>query len=469
MEKRITGIVIFVLLGLFLGIFHPFAPELPAVGHWCIGGLLVAVALWVFAPKWVPLSVGAVLMMMISLGAGSKYSAVFSGYTSAAIWILIPALYFGFALTKTGLGKRLAYGIIGIFKPTYLTLTISWLIIGLVLSALTPSITVRVAIVIPIAATTVEICHLTGRSRGASYILLVAWAMAMIPGTGWLNGALWGPIGKGFFDATPELANMITFESWSQAILLPSELIAVFFIIGLYLIMKPEEPLDIKVDTFRAAYADLGSMSFQEKATLSILSLTFIMFATGRVHHIPDAAICLGSFALLVIFRVIEMRDISSGINWDLILFVGSVFGLGSVFIESGVSSFLVGAYSSVIANLSISPWLFIYLMVIVLFVWRFVDVAQLNPTIPMIIPAFPLIAEKFGINPLVSFCLCTMAGNCFFISYQQPFVILAESIGGNVIWSPDQLAKAGTIYFVACMVALAISIPYWMGIGLIG
>jgi anion transporter len=330
--------IVFIIAGLYLGFFHPFAPELPSAGHWCIAGLLIAVGLWIFAPRWMPLSVGSVLMMMISLAAGLKYSAVFSGYTGTAIWILIPALFFGFALTKTGLGKRLAYRIIGIFRPTYLTLTISWLVIGLVLSALTPSITVRVAIIIPLAATTVEICNIAGHSKGASYIMLIAWAMAVIPGTGWLTGALWGPIGKGFFDATPALANVMTFESWGRAMLLPAELTALLFIIGLYLVMKPEHPLELKTDTFKAAYAGLGPMSFKEKATLVILSLAFIMFASGRAHHIPDAAVCLGAFALLAIFRIIEIKDIASGINWDLVLFLGSVFGLGAVFMDSGVS-----------------------------------------------------------------------------------------------------------------------------------
>ncbi len=468
MKKRTAGMIVFIIAGLYLGFFHPFAPDLPSAGHWCIAGLLIAVGLWIFAPRWMPLSVGSVLMMMISLAAGLKYSAVFSGYTGTAIWILIPALFFGFALTKTGLGKRLAYRIIGIFRPTYLTLTVSWLVIGLVLSALTPSITVRVAIIIPLAATTVEICNIAGRSRGASYIMLIAWAMAVIPGTGWLTGALWGPIGKGFFDATPALANVMTFESWGRAMLLPAELTALLFIIGLYLVMKPEHPLELKTDTFKAAYAGLGPMSFKEKATLVILSLAFIMFASGRAHHIPDAAVCLGAFALLAIFRIIEIKDIASGINWDLVLFLGSVFGLGAVFMDSGVSAFLIGIYSPVIAGLSIGPWLFIYLMVIALFIWRFVDVAQLNPTIPMIIPAFPLIAENLGINPIVSFCLVIMAGNCFFLSYQQPFIILAESLGGKAVWSPGQLAKAGAVYFVACMIVLAVAIPYWTSIGLI-
>lgn len=61
------------------------------------------------------------------------------------------------------------------------------------------------------------------------------------------------------------------------------------------------------------------------------------------------------------------------------------------------------------------------------------------------------------------------MVANCFFLAYQQPFVILAGSLRGGVIWSSKQLSRAGLIYFVACLIALAITIPYWNAVGLIG
>ncbi len=469
MYIRIIGILVFTALGIYAGTAHPFAPELSATGHWCMASLVIAVGLWVFAPRRIPFSAGGLLMLMICLAAGVSYSAVFSGFTSAAIWILIPALYFGYALSKTGLGRRVAYRIISVFQPSYLTLTLSWLVIGLILSAFTPSIAVRIAIVIPIAATTVEICNVTGRSKGSAFIMLVAWAMLVIPGTGWLTGALWGPIGKGFFDANPGLAGLITFSSWSKAILLPAELITILFIGGMYLVMRPEEPIKVPSAVFKKAYKELGPMSFREKATLVILSLTFIMFATGSLHHIQDAAICLGSFLLLTFVGVIELKDIGRGISWDLILYLGSVLGMGAVFAESGVAAFLVNTYTPVLDNLSIPPWAFIYLFVIVLFVWRFLDVAQLNPTLPIILPAFVIIMDNFGIDPLVSFSVCIMAGNSFFMAYQQPFAMLAESLGASEKWSPKQLAQAGTVYFLACMAAIAISLPYWKWTGLIG
>jgi hypothetical protein len=53
-------------------------------------------------------------------------------------------------------------------------------------------------------------------------------------------------------------------------------------------------------------------------------------------------------------------------------------------------------------------------------------------------------------------------------MSYQQPFVIIGESIAGKAAWTPTQLHQAGIIYLFVCLVTLAISILYWKAVGLI-
>jgi len=346
LKIRIGGIALFILIGLLSGILQPFAPSLGPQGHLALMAILFAIGFWIFGAGWLPLSIGSVIMLLVLLVAGLGYSVVFSGYTSRAIWILIPALFFGFALTATGLGKRLAYGVIHLFKPSYLTLTVSWVIIGVLLSILTPSITVRVAIVIPIAAAMVEICNIQYGSRGAGFIMLTAWAMVIIPGLGWVTGSLTGPIAIGFFAATPGLEDVITFNSWMKAFLMPALLLAILFVLGLYRFMKPSERISIKPDAFKAEYRALGSMSFQEKATLGILSLTFILLVTGQFTGIPDVAVCLGAFVLLALFGVIKGKDIGSAISWDLILFLGAIMGLGLVFQQTGISVFLSNAFT---------------------------------------------------------------------------------------------------------------------------
>ena len=221
MKARLAGIIFFAALGLALGIGRPFAPDLNPQGHAVLMAVLIAVGIWIFGTKWVPLSIGSMVMLLILTLAGVKNTVAFNGYTARGTWILIPALFFGYALNETGLGRRLAYWTIGLFKPSYLTLTISWAIIGLLLSMLTPSITVRIAIVMPIAVATTEICRLANGSRGAGFMLLSAWSMVLIPGNGWLTGSLWGPAAIGFFDAIPGLQGVITFDSWLKALAFP--------------------------------------------------------------------------------------------------------------------------------------------------------------------------------------------------------------------------------------------------------
>jgi anion transporter len=455
-------------LAFYLAVFKPFSPSLSSQGHLVLAAVVFAVGLWVFGSRWIPASVASMVMLALILAAGVSYPTVFNGYTTRSIWILIPALFFGFALTKTGLGKRLAYTVMKLFKPSYFSLTISWVIIGLVLSALTPSITVRIAIIIPIAAATVEICRVKGGSTGNGLVMLVAWAMAIIPGTGWLTGSLWGPMAIGFFGTTPGLENIISFNSWIKAILLPSELLALLFVVGLFLTMRPKENLDISSDVFVSEHKALGPVKTQERATLYILGLTFLLLVTAQLHKIPDVAVVMGALALLASFGVIQLKDIGPAISWDLVIFLGAIMGLGAIFHETGVSQLLSTSFAPFISKLASSPWILVLTAFVGLFVWRFLDVAQLYATIPFLIPLLPLLFSAHGIHPLVIFTIFIMAGNSFLLTYQQPFAILGESLAGQAVWTPAQLRKAGTIYFVSCLITLAATIPYWMAAGLI-
>lgn len=468
MKVRLFGIFFFALAGAFIGIAKPFVPELGQSGHSVLMALLIAVGLWIFGTRFIPLSIGSMVMLLILIVSGMKYSTVFNGYTNRAIWILIPALFFGFALNVTGLGKRLAYWVIGLFKPSYLTLTVSWVVIGILLSALTPSITVRIAIVIPIALATVEICRMQKGSDGASFLLLAAWSMVLIPGSGWLTGSLYGPIALGLFDATPALKGVIDFNSWLRVMFVPFAMLTAIFIVALYLFMKPSKELSIDGDAFKKGFQVLGPVSFREKATLLVLTAAFLLLLTGQLHHIPDVAICLGAFILLALFKVITGNDIGTAINWDLILFLGSIMGLGGIFHETGVDTFLSRSLNPIIESMPANQWLLLFLALVFLFLWRFIDIAQLNATMPFLVPFLPMMEADFGIHPLIFFCLFIMCANSFFMSYQQPFVIVGESLAGKAGWTAGQLQKAGILYFVACLVALALSIPYWRMMGLL-
>jgi di/tricarboxylate transporter len=466
---KVTDMLFLVMLviALYVALVKPWVPALPPQGHLVLFALIITIGLWIFKPLNMPNSVSGFFFLMFTLALKVPATSVFSGFTSSALWTLIPALFFGFVLIKTGLGKRIGFLVMKLFNPSYPMLIMAFVIIGLALSALTPSITVRCVIIVPIAVSVIEACKLELKSKGSALLLLSAWAMAVIPGTGWLTGSLHGPIIMGMFGAVPELKGVLNFDSYLQVMLLPALVLTVLLIVGGYFALRPKEPITLKKEYFQEEYTKLGSWSSDQTISAIILTVCFLMFFTNKIHGIPDGATVLGGMFLLTVFGVIKGSEFGTGISWDLIMFIGVAMSIGGVFGVTGVSKWLVGVLVPVIAPLTVSPWVFCYSIMILFFILRFFDVAVFIPTMAILIPVLPQISSEFGINPMVWVPLFIMAANCFFLTYTNMFAMVAESIAKERSWTSGQSTTYGLIYGVAVMITLAISIPYWTSIGM--
>jgi anion transporter len=464
-KRAYIGSGIFFIIAIIIMLIKPFSPELNETGQMVLGGLFITVGIWVFKPFGLPFSIGGVFFAFFLLVQKLPPSVVFVGFTQSALWTLIPALFFGYVLQKTGLGKRIALSIIKLFKPSYLSMILAWTLIGVVLSILTPSITVRVAIVIPIAVHCCELFNLENGSKGRSLILLTAFAMALLPGTGWLSGALWGPIIQGMFNAVPGLEGLLTFDSWFKIVFIPMEIVTLILVVGGYFVLKPDKQLS--KDAINALKEQKPEpLSKEEKATGIILVVVFLLFVTNKIHGIPDAAVCLLALVFFFLFGVMTASELSSGISWDLALFIGTVLSFGSVFSVTGIAEWISGIVVPAIAPIAVNPWLFMFIMTIIIFLWRFIDVAILIPTMAILTPVLPAISKAYGINPLMWVIIYVMAGNSMFMAYQNMWALMSQSIAKEKSWAPSHLGKYGMVYFGACMIALLVSIPLYIGGG---
>lgn len=465
---KITGFFIFFILGVTVGFTQMFQPSLDAKGNLALMILLITLGLWIFKPLNIPFSASGGFFMASLLALGIPAAKVFSGFSGTGVWSLIPALFFGFVLSKTGLGKRIAYFGMKSINVSYPNLLMMWSVIGIVLSMLTPSITVRVVIVTPIALQCVQICGLPKGSGARSLILITAWAMAVIPGTGWLTGSLAGPILSGFYASIPELG-AIDFASWAKVSLLPTALISVLTVTAGYLVLKPSEKLSISREVFKEEYKKLGATSRSEKITASVLTVCFLFFMTGSLHHIPDAAVCLFGLFILCAVGIIDGKELSSGISWDLVMFIGTSMGFGSVFAATGLSAWMSDILVKAIAPIAGSPWKIVTVTLFLMFLWRFLDVAVFIPTMAIISAIAPKVFSSYGINPLVWVPLLCIAMNSFFLSYTNMFALVAEANMEENGWTSKHLAVYGTAYFIISMASMLVVIPYWISIGMFG
>ena len=429
--------------------------------------LIIAVFCWIRKPFGLPVSITGLFFIGINAFAGVPIPIAFSGYASGGFWTLVPALFFGFALASTGLGKRIAYTLLGRLKaPTLPKLTAMFFIVGIILSLLTPSMTVRVVIIIPIALNCTEICGFGNGTRERSILLISSWIAAVVPGAAWPNGSLNGPIFSGMFSNN---GMEIAFSPWVQAAMLPVFLTVALTLVFGYLFCKSKKPAAINTSEFKSAFSEIGPVKKKEIATGSVLVACFVFFVTREVHHIPDALVCVAGLIALFCFGIIKTEDLGNGISWDIALFMGGALGYGAIFEYTGLSKAMVSFIAPAVAPLADSSvGLFLILALIVMFFWRFVDVATFVPTFAIVIAMIPGFSNQFGINPYVWVPILALAQNTFLMSYTNMFALIAEKNMGDSGWDKKTFFRYSLVYCASAIVALAVSLPYWAGQGLI-
>ena len=463
-----VGSVLMVLAAVLVMLLRPFSANLNDSAHTMLGGILITLCIWTFKPFGLSYAVGGLFLAFFALALGLSPTVVFSGFSQAAVWTLIPALFFGYTLQKTGLGKRIAFGIVKLFKPSYPSLVLAWVLIGIVLSVLTPSITVRMAIVIPIAIECCELCKIKKGSKGSSLIVLTAFAMALVPGSGWLSGLLGGPVIQGMFNTVPELEGMVTFNSWFSVMFVPMMIVTIVIAAGGLVVLKPTQPIPKEVAS-DINNQPVSNMNRQEIIAAVILLIVFVMFLTSALHGIPDVAVCLAAAFAFFLLGVLDAKDFNAGVNWDLVIFIGMAISLGAIFTETGISQWLAGIVVPALAPIVGNPWIFMFGIMTFMFLWRFFDVAIFIPTMAIMIPILPDIQAMYNINPLVWIAVFIMAHNAFFMAYQNIWAMMSRSMAGDEVFDNKRLGIYGVLYFIACLLAMIVAIPMWINAGLFG
>ena len=460
------GTALMVLLASYIMIARPIQ-GLAEQGQLMLGALILALCIWIFKPFGLTYAIGGLVITITGLLVGLETTVVFSGFTQSSLWTLIPAFFFGYTLQKTGLGRRIAMAVIRLCKPTFTSLVLAWIPIGVVLALLTPATTVRVAIMIPIAVQCCELFGIKKGSKGNSLLILTAFAMALIPGSGWLTGIIWGPFIQGQFEASG-MHGMINFMSWIQVLLLPIGIITAL-LVGLGLFFFKSEDKITREAFLSVRNQHLEPISRKERITAIILIAVFVASLTSNLHGISTAVICMLAMVSFFLFQVLETKDFNVAANWNLVIFIAVALSLGSIFASTGISTWLSGVVVPLLAPIMSNPWIFVLSIMTFMFLWSLVDVAMFIPTIAIMVPILPDIQAAYQIHPMVWVAMFILAGNAFFLAYQNMWAVMSQSIARERQhhWKDKHLSMYGVLYYISCMIALLITMPLWIHLGL--
>ena len=457
---------LFVLVGVAIAIIRPFA-ELDSSGQMMLGSFISGLAIWIIRPGSGSFFAGSVVIILGGSLSGISLTDLTSGFASPAFWLLIPAMFLGSALQITGLGKRIVFALFTRIRLSYKKILFGWLIIGVLFSLLTPSISVRIMILTPIAVSVADACRLEKQSKGRSLIVISAWCAAIFPGIAWFGGSLYGPVFSAFL---PEqhLVDMVTDQLWLQFMALPWLLFSVAFLALLYLLLKPEKEIDVNFSLQKKMYEELGPAGSREKRCLAVFLFLLANLLFQLFLPINTTQVLLASMFLLLFLNVMSVKDVSTGINWDVVMFFGMLMGLSHLFDISGIKAWISPMLLSMLEPLVVSPLIFLVGLYALCAVIRILDVTQGWVSSAVLAMAAPMLLSDFGLHPILSIMAFVAAGNIFLFKYHQPWITQAESVSGDRGWNERHQKTAAWLYVALVAAMLVMSNFYWSALGLI-
>jgi anion transporter len=413
--------------------------------------------------------VASVLMMALMIYSGVRplgvangtVTGAFSGYADPAFWILLTVLYYGFAMKKTGLADRIAYYILSLFPGTYAGILSAFFVIGLVLAMGIPSMTVRTAIMAPIAWALVQNLELPARSRGTALIMITVTEMAVVPGLAFELGSLNGPVVIKMFGAAHV---PISQGSYAQVMTLPTLIMCALILVLNQLVLKPEHPLNASREFARTRLAALGRFKPAEMITALIVGASIFFWVATKF---PSFMVGMFGLAALTVAGIILDADIATGISWTLMLFLGGIFSLQNVIPEYKITDWMAGLMVPHVQSLVAVPILLIIVLSLVMLALRFLDPTAFI-AIPLVFLPLQAPLAAAGIPPLILTAPILLCSAPFFLPYTNFWMAMTEGITARQAFSRFELFRLASVYALSAIIAGVVAIFYWRMIGLL-
>jgi len=443
-------------------IFMPQPHGLSRIAQEVLGITAFTAVLW--ATSVINNGIASILMMGLLMLVGVKVPLALSGFGGGSFWVLLTVLFYGFAMKKTGLAERVSYYILSLFPGTYGGILTAFFVIGFVLALGIPSMTVRTAIMTPIAWALVQSLGLEKKSRGSALIIITTVEMAVIPGIAFLYGSLTGPVVAQSFEAKHI---PLSWLGYAQAITLPTLLLCVLVIIFNQIVLKPEAPLKAKPTFARDRLHELGSFKQPELITAIVVALSIVFWTTDSYHHLPSFLIGMLALPVFAFSGILKDSDISTGVSWPLLLFIGGIFGLANVIQEYKVTDWIAGYFIPLAHHLTGSVILLTVVVAILMYALRFLDPSSFI-AVAVLFLSIVDVTSAAGIKPIILMAPIIMASVPFWMLYQNFWLAMADGLTGWEAFTSRQMLRLANTYAIAVLITMAISAAYWKLVGLI-
>ncbi len=333
---------VLMIVGVIIGIvfFSTAPPNGMTVDGWRVLGLLIPIIM-VWATEAVP--VGIASMLFLSLVVAFKLASMeiaFKGFASHLPWLMAGAFAIGIAMEQTGLSKRITYFLLsrlnsfwGLVAAVYLT--------NICLMAV-PSSSARSGILAPILKSIINTMGPISKSNFSRWLTYqFCTATDAFVGLMFLTGGAANAIFLGVY--TVLSGKTVSWGHWLVVMFVPAVVFAIFGIVGSMIFARPEPELVAKVrngNVTRQAFEELGRMTNKEWRVLLMFFLSIFLWIVGSAIQLEPGITALVVMSILFLPGVGVLKiDALNKLNWNIVLLIGAVVGVGGILNETGMVS----------------------------------------------------------------------------------------------------------------------------------
>ena len=263
-----------------------------------------------------------------------KVGQTLSGYQSGTTWLIFTAFTLSSAFVITGLGKRIAYYMIGWIGNTTLRLGYVTVFLDLILSPATPSNTARAGgIVFPIinsVAVALGSDPEKSPKLAGRYLLLNVYMT--VKTTSYLFLTAMAPNALALSIMEPVLGFKVNWIEWFLAASVPGLLCLFLIPLICYFIAKPELKHVDNKNIAKKGLEELGPMSMREKSLAVLFVLALLGWIFADFLGVNSTTVALITMVLCIVLNIVSWDDVRKNkAGWDTLIWYGGIIGMSKI------------------------------------------------------------------------------------------------------------------------------------------
>ena len=366
--------------------------------------LSLAAILWI--TEAIPLSITALLIPVLGVLLGVfDVKTGLSYFAHPLIFLFFGGFVLATALSKYEIDRYIAYRIVSTARGNFLV-SVFFLMLATSLISMWISNTSTTAMMLPLA---LGILSTAGRDiprKVYTFTLLGIAYSASVGGIGTLVGSPPNGIAASLLE--------LSFYDWLKFGIPVFIILFPLLFVVLYLIFRP--PVN-----FEVRFSEEFSFSWtRERITVLLI---FLFTALGwifskqiaplfGVKKYFDTTIALLAVIALVVFRLLDWKDIEKGVSWGTLLLFGGGIALSGIMKKTGTAKFI----SQKLVNLLDGLPIFVFILAVILFVIFLTELMSNTATTALIAPILISTAQVLGKPPELLVIPAAVAASCAFM-----------------------------------------------------